>query len=161
MRVEFPAIGLWLLTSFFGGLGESPPPKMKQSTQNQTAILLIKVKPISVAKGKIHVGVFNDAQSFPKRELALSGKEVAVTETGEVEIEMADLTPGRYALAVFHDLNGNGKLDTNLLGVPTEPYGFSNISSAKWGSPDFNEAAFDLPKNGKTIEVRLALWKHQ
>jgi uncharacterized protein (DUF2141 family) len=161
MRVEFSALFLWFLTSLSWGIVEISPPKMEKPTENQIATLRIKVKPVTIAKGKIHAGLFRDANSFPKKELAFAGKEVVVKQTGEAEIEFSGLAPGRYALAVFHDLNGNGKLDTNLLGVPTEPYGFSNINSAKWGSPDFDEAAFEISGEGRTMEIRLAFWKNQ
>ncbi len=161
MNVLLSAICICLTTTSLGVRGEIIPCEMKNQPEKQTTVLRIKVKPIAYAKGQIHVGLFRDAKSFPKKELAFAGKEVAVRQLGEIEIEMEGLVPGRYAAAVFHDLNGNGKLDTNLLGVPTEPYGFSNINSAKWGSPDFAEASFNLPAEGKTMEVRLAAWKDQ
>jgi uncharacterized protein (DUF2141 family) len=41
-------------------------------------------------------------------------------------VVLTNLDPGQYAIILFHDENGNGKLDRNALGVPTEPYGFSN-----------------------------------
>lgn len=161
MNFLLSAVCICLTTTSLGVMGEIIPCEMKNQPEKQTTVLRIKVKPIVYAKGEIHVGLFRDATSFPRKELAFAGKEIGVLQIGEVDIEMGGLTPGRYALAVFHDLNGNGKLDTNLLGVPTEPYGFSNINSAKWGSPDFAEAAFNLPAEGKSIEVRLAAWKDQ
>lgn len=161
MYALLPAICFWLCTTISGVVGENVLFDMKNQPEKHTAVLRIKVKPIHTAKGQIHVGLFRDATSFPKKELAFAGKEVAVRQLGEIDIEIEGLAPGRYAAAVFHDLNGNGKLDTNLLGIPTEPYGFSNIGSAKWGSPDFQEAAFTLPSEGKSIEVRLAVWKDQ
>ncbi len=122
-------------------------------------VLRVKVENIASAKGAIHVGIYRDAVSFPKKKLAFAGKEVDVKNKGAMEIEIPGLAPGRYALAVFHDLNGNGKLDTNLVGVPTEPYAFSNGAVAKWSSPTFEEAAFELPAGGKTIAVELGYWK--
>ena len=161
MHINFHTLCISIVAFLSGGLGLTAPQMMEKSTENQTAFLRIKVKPVTIIKGKIHAGLFRDANTFPKKEFAFAGKEVAVRQTGEAEIEIGGLAPGRYALAVFHDLNGNGKLDTNLLGVPTEPYGFSNINSAKWGSPNFDEAAFDLPREGLTMEIRLAFWKNQ
>lgn len=123
--------------------------------------LRVKVENITAAKGRIHIGIYKDAATFPKKKLAFGGKEVPVTATGPMEIELTGLAPGRYAIAVFHDLNGNGKLDANVFGVPTEPYAFSNGAVAKWSSPGFEEAAFDLAEGGKTISVALAFWKEQ
>ena len=129
------------------------------SSVAQTSTLTVLVENIAVAKGRIHVGVYKDATSFPKTKFAFAGKEVAVNGVGSAEIVIAGLAPGRYAVAVFHDTNGNGKLDTNMLGVPTEPYTFSNGAVAKWSSPGFEEAAFDLPAGGRRISVKLGYWK--
>jgi len=125
----------------------------------QTSTLSVTVENIAEAKGRIHVGIYKDAATFPKKKYAFAGKEVAVGATGSMEITITDLAPGRYAVAVFHDTNGNGKLDTNMLGVPTEPYTFSNGAVAKWSSPGFEEAAFDLPVGGRRISVKLGYWK--
>lgn len=125
----------------------------------QKSTLTVFVENIAVAKGRIHVGIYKDAASFPKKKFAFAGKEVPVSAVGSLEVAIEDLAPGRYAVAVFHDMNGNGKLDTNVLGVPTEPYTFSNGAVAKWSSPGFEEAAFDLPAGGRRISVKLGYWK--
>ncbi|MBX2927712.1 MAG: DUF2141 domain-containing protein [Saprospiraceae bacterium] len=144
-----------LAALFFGTstLSDSPGPR--------NASLRVKVENITAAKGRIHIGLYKDPATFPKKKLASGGKEVSVTATGAMDIELTGLAPGRYAIAVFHDLNGNGKLDANVFGVPTEPYAFSNGAVAKWSSPGFEEAAFDLPEGGKAISVKLAFWKEQ
>lgn len=125
----------------------------------QKSTLTVLVENIATAKGRIHVGIYKDAASFPKKKFAFAGKEVVVSAVGSMEVAITDLAPGRYAVAVFHDTNGNGKLDTNVLGVPTEPYTFSNGAVAKWSSPGFEEAAFDLPAGGRRIAVKLGYWK--
>ena len=54
------------------------------------------------------------------------------------------LPPGRYAVAVLHDENANGRLDTNALGIPQERWGISVGPAPRWRAPRFHEAAFDL-----------------
>lgn len=58
------------------------------------------------------------------------------------------LPEGKYGIIAFHDTNGNEKLDTNFLGVPEEPYGFSNNARGLVSKPDFEETiiALDKPK---------------
>jgi uncharacterized protein (DUF2141 family) len=68
----------------------------------------------------------------------------------------ADLPECDYAVAVYHDLNRNGKFDANLLGVPTEPYGFSLHGPAGIGAPGWPEAKFELPAAGAQIGVTLS-----
>jgi uncharacterized protein (DUF2141 family) len=66
-----------------------------------------------------------------------------------------NVKPGRYALTVFHDINGNGKLDRNANGVPTESYGFSNNAQGVGGPPTFEQAAFVVGPNDKTVRINL------
>lgn len=65
------------------------------------------------------------------------------------------LAPGRYAIVLFQDANSDGRLDRNLIGVPTEGYGFSNNVRGLLGAPDFDAAAVPFDGRDKTITVRL------
>lgn len=51
---------------------------------------------------------------------------------------------GRYGVKLFHDVNGDGKMETNIVGFPTEPFGFSNNAPIRLGPPSFADAAFDI-----------------
>ena len=55
-----------------------------------------------------------------------------------------DLADGQYAIRYFHDENENDELDTNLLGIPKEGFGFSNDAMGKFGPKDFSEWLFDV-----------------
>ncbi|MFZ0887958.1 MAG: DUF2141 domain-containing protein [Candidatus Binataceae bacterium] len=63
--------------------------------------------------------------------------------------------PGTYALAVIHDENSNGKLDTDLFGIPTEGYAFSKDASAWFGTPSFPAASFSY--NGQSLDMTISL----
>jgi uncharacterized protein (DUF2141 family) len=64
------------------------------------------------------------------------------------------LVPGRYAIAVYVDRNGNGKLDRGMFGKPTEPYGFSN-GGGMFGPPDFADALIDVADGDSAIRIDL------
>jgi len=66
-----------------------------------------------------------------------------------------DLPEGEYAIAVYHDANGNGKMDSNLMGIPTEDYAFSNNAVGKMGPPSYDQAKFALPAAGSTVRLTL------
>ena len=73
-----------------------------------------------------------------------------------VAFSFSGLAAGRYALAVIHDLDGDGGLTQNLLKIPTEPYGFSNNARGMFGPPEFTAAAFSVPDEGEVaVEVTL------
>ena len=62
-----------------------------------------------------------------------------------------DLEPGQYAIRYYHDENLNGKMDTNLVGKPTEGYGFSNNVIGKTGPPKFEKWLFDVKSDKKIV----------
>jgi len=73
----------------------------------------------------------------------------------QARCDFEDIPPGTYALAIVHDENMNGKLDTNLLGIPKEGYGFSNDAKALLGAPSFSAASF--PYDGQNLELTISL----
>jgi uncharacterized protein (DUF2141 family) len=67
--------------------------------------------------------------------------------------------PGRYAIFVVYDKNGNGKMDKNFLGIPKEPVGLSrNPAPPKFGPPKFKDASFDyVPNKPLALRIRLVV----
>ena len=65
-----------------------------------------------------------------------------------------DIPEGDYAVTIFHDKNGDGKLNTNFVGIPKEPYGFSNNPFAMFGPPSFEKCIFQV-KGNTTINIAL------
>lgn len=63
--------------------------------------------------------------------------------------------PGRYGVKLFHDVNGDGKMETNIMGFPTEPVGFSNDAPIRLGPPSFADAAFNVGPAGATQTITL------
>lgn len=87
------------------------------------------------------------------------GKEKVITqEMGDINekgclIIIKNLKEGRYAVRFYHDENQNQVMETNLLGKPTEGYGFSNNVTGRFGPPSFEKWLFEL-KNDKTISLK-------
>jgi uncharacterized protein (DUF2141 family) len=75
---------------------------------------------------------------------------VLASEDTHLTVHFRDLPPGKYAAVAFQDFNGNGKLDKNFLGIPKEPYGFSNGARGSTGPPTFTAASFALDSNAAT-----------
>jgi uncharacterized protein (DUF2141 family) len=63
--------------------------------------------------------------------------------------------PGTYGLSAFHDKNGNGRLDTNFLGIPTEDYCASNDARGFMGPPSFEDAKFTYTGGSGRVEARM------
>jgi uncharacterized protein (DUF2141 family) len=78
----------------------------------------------------------------------------AALADGSLRLELR-LPPGRYALSVFHDRNGNRRLDTNLLGIPKEQSGASNDAPARFGPPAFSDAVVTVGGAPLALAIRL------
>lgn len=108
--------------------------------------LKVEIEGVASTKGKVSAALYTDQKSFLKFDKvfkAVSAKAVKGVTTLIVE----DIPDGNYAVAVFHDKNGNGKLDTNFLGIPTEPVAFSKAKMKTFGPPKFEECAFPIMKD--------------
>jgi len=65
---------------------------------------------------------------------------------------------GEYAVMLYHDENGNDKLDKNIVGVPKEPYGFSNNARARLGLPlyeQYEQVKFLFEAEAATLDIRV------
>lgn len=106
--------------------------------------LNIQINKIKNDKGEILVSLYNNEQGFPY-EATSSIKTFSVKASkGSVVLTAKQLKPGTYAIALFHDADGNRKLTTNILGIPKEGYAFSNNASNFFGIPSFKDASFKL-----------------
>ncbi len=131
--------------------------------------LRITVEGIRSSRGTVLIGLYDSPESFAKAVEA-SAKEgflvdpdrfgaVALRANAAMKsaVVFINLGPGRYAAVALHDENGNGKLDKNLLGVPAEPYGFSNNVQGFLSPPSFDEAAMVVSDGNKAIRIALIL----
>jgi uncharacterized protein (DUF2141 family) len=118
-----------------------------------TEELSIVVRNIYPVEGKLYFALYDDKESFLEIDEASHYKIVEVNDT--IQTIMFDgLEKGNYAVTIFQDLNGNGLLDKNLFGMPTEPYGFSNDARGRMGPPKFRDAVFSFSGSEK-IEINL------
>ena len=82
-------------------------------------------------------------QLFDENEKVIDQKKSEISDK-RCSFTVADLKPGKYAIRYFHDENLNGKMETNLVGKPTEGYGFSNNVIGKLGPPPFEKWLFEI-----------------
>ena len=116
----------------------------------------VKVLNIRNSTGTVDCALFDSPDGFPI-EVLLSAKNTMVIKVRHTQArcDFEDIPPGTYALAVIHDENMNGKLDTDSRGIPTEGYGFSNDVRELLGPPSFYAARF--PYDGKNLDLTIRL----
>jgi uncharacterized protein (DUF2141 family) len=116
----------------------------------------VKILNIRNSTGAVACALFESPVGFPTEFLqyATSIMVIKIRDT-QARCDFEDIAPGTYALAVCHDENMNGRLDTNWLGVPTEGYGFSNDAEALLSAPSFSAASF--PYDGRNLDLTIDL----
>lgn len=118
----------------------------------QAGDLQINVQGLNEIKGDVMVAVFNQKGQWLKH--ALVNKKIAASQLS-LSVQFDNLPEGDYAVSIYHDLNSNGRLDSNMIGMPTEPYGFSNDAAGNFGPPSFDAAKITLNQDKKVISIRL------
>ncbi len=118
--------------------------------------LSINLEGVRSTKGKLHIAIYDNAESFPKEGQFLMKKQLPADQRLVI---IDNLKFGEYAIAVYHDENNNGKLDKNFLGIPTEPYAFSNDLKPKWKRPTYEEAVITFNKDQLALQLTLHKWK--
>lgn len=117
----------------------------------QAANIKLEVSNIQVTEGMVMIAVYDTEANYN------GGEPVAVSQVPAnsklLTIDFPELTDGDYAIKLFHDENNNGELDTNLVGMPIEGYGFSN-NAGRFGPASYADARFAV--NGST-ELTIVL----
>jgi uncharacterized protein (DUF2141 family) len=147
--------------------GAAIPGAISGAIPGRDGSLTISIEGLRETRGTVLVGLYDSAASF-ERAIRLAGDEGFLNDPERVAgaalrandkrhaaVRFENLPPGRYAVILFHDENGNGKLDKNFWGVPIEPYGFSNDAQGTLGPPGFADAALTLDGGDRTIRISL------
>jgi uncharacterized protein (DUF2141 family) len=116
----------------------------------QAGTLEVDISNVAPGAGDVKVALCQTALEIDRCQRTQSTAASAAT----VRVAFTDVPPGRYAVAAFQDVDGTGELRRGKLGIPLEPYGFSNGAGGA-RRPNFEAAAFDLGAEGRRIGVTL------
>jgi uncharacterized protein (DUF2141 family) len=118
--------------------------------------LELSIENVNEAVGTVFIGVYRvDADDAASKEgtawmkKSIGGRKVAVAAAGTLSTLFKELPDGEYALSLYWDKNSNGKMDSNMLGIPTEPYAFSNNARGNFGPPGWDKAKFKIEGDSK------------
>jgi uncharacterized protein (DUF2141 family) len=137
----------WIISAFAGA--SSTVPVFAQSAARATVI--IKITGLHSERGQVKIAVFNSSETWLGDYPTYSSTIDVVSQS--VSWKLTDVPYGDYGIAVFHDENKNGKMDKNFLGIPQEPYGFSNNMRVTFGPPSWDKSKFAV--KGPTVEVSI------
>src|SRR5512135_3554599 len=158
-RLTRLALAMWGSTVRCGALCAvlmfATPPSLAFA---QSSCLGIHVKVLNIrnSAGTVACALFESSAGFPTEYLRFATNIMAIkVRDKQARCDFEDIPPGTYALAVIHDEDMNGKLNTNLLGIPKEGYGFSNDAKSLLGAPSFSAASFKY--DGKNLDLAISL----
>jgi uncharacterized protein (DUF2141 family) len=114
----------------------------------------VRIEKLRNERGVVHLCLTARPATFPD----CASDRQAVTRTVPARnggaIGFDGVAPGEYALAIFHDENGNKKLDT-FLGIPREGFGFSRNPVVRLGPPRFGQARFEVTGGIARVTIRM------
>ncbi|WP_421657297.1 DUF2141 domain-containing protein [Leptothermofonsia sp. ETS-13] len=118
--------------------------------------LTVQVDGIRNQRGQLCIRLFSRSQGFPEGSTSGARRQCSKITDNPMTFTFNNLPSGNYAVAVFHDSNGDGKLNRNSLGMPTEGYGFSNNPVySRTGPPKYGEATFLLAGSNTNVRIRM------
>jgi uncharacterized protein (DUF2141 family) len=127
-----------------------------EAEPSASATIRAVVSEVRNRSGRVGCSVYDSAEGFPSESAKAIQRHWVEIAGSSVVCEFTGLRPGTYAVAVFHDENGNGKLDKGLFGKPTEGWGTSNNVQHSFSAPSFEESKVTLSP-GATLELALTL----
>lgn len=129
-------------------LSAGPVPRPAPATQLVTVV----VSGLASTQAQVKLNFYNSPEKFLKNEqMAI---RLFVKPEGKTEITVpVKLTPGEWAVALTQDLNANGRLDKNFLGLPTEPFAFSNNVKPRFSAPRFQQCKFTVDGPGQVVSI--------
>ena len=118
--------------------------------------LVVEVSGFHSNQGQLLLRIYDHEAGFPTDGSKALRELRQHIENGRATVTLDGLPFGSYAIGCVHDENGNGKLDTNLLGIPREGICASRDARGRMGPPKWKDARFDFTADGAAIQIHVA-----
>lgn len=117
------------------------------------AELEIHVGKVSPRGGILRLGLY-DAAGYPDDKNPVASADVPAMP-GQTVVTLKNVAPGTYAIEAYQDINANDKMDSDWLGLPQEPYGFSRDVRPFLSKPGFDRVRFHLAPGHNVQHLNL------
>jgi uncharacterized protein (DUF2141 family) len=145
MNKTWAMSGAWASVLALGAMAAAFPAKAEPQP-----VVTVIVANVRAPQGAIYAALHDERgwrESVTRVRVPVAGSEVSLQLTAP--------RPGRYAVRLFQDVDGDGEMATGMLGMPAEPFGFSNDAPLQFGPPSFEDAAFEVGADGAATTVTL------
>lgn len=119
------------------------------------AEIAVEVTGLRSAKGVVRACLTDDPARFPRCRDDAAAHRLVAPAAPDLVLTFRGVKKGRYAIALLHDENGNGKADRALLMMPREGFGFSRDAPVRMGPPRFDDAAFTVAGESQRHSIRM------
>ncbi len=127
---------------------------VKKDSMPKLTPLTIIVSNLESPTAPVVVGVYG-----PKNKFLDEGDQLKeyhfMPKNGKLVGKITDLSYGVFGIAIYQDVNSDGKIDKNLIGIPKEPYAFSNNYKPTIKAPSFNDCKFVYDAKTNTVNMKL------
>ena len=106
----------------------------------------VLVTNISLYQGSIKLAVFNEPEVFLEKNKSFK-KYSKKVKNDTLLIRLKNIPKGKYAISLYHDINSDGECNLNFIGIPSEPYGFSNNFKPLLRKPSFSDCLFSAQED--------------
>lgn len=151
MRSLMPRSSFWIFLSIALLSGALVP---HARAAGPTASLTIQVENVLPAGGILRLGLY-DAACYPDDDSKPIASADVPAVAGQTVITLHNIPPGVYAIQTFQDVNANDKMDTSWIGLPQEPFGFSQDAKPFLSKPSFDEVKFTLAAGDNSLVIHL------
>jgi uncharacterized protein (DUF2141 family) len=117
--------------------------------------LTVTINGLKNQRGQVCLSLFSGGRGFPSSSDRAVAARCVKLENAPLTVKFDNLKAGNYAIAAFHDANGDGTLNRNPLGIPTEQFGFSQNPKILTGAPKFGDSAFLVAGPETNIQIKL------
>lgn len=127
-------------------------------------VLRITIEGVTVASGSMRIALFDKEDQYKNFDArnaeaqqgqAFRKVAVKVKKSGKLVYEFKDVPAGSYAIAAFHDKDGNQQLGASVIGLPNEPYGFSRDARGTFGAPKFQDAVIKFDESNTSFSFKI------
>lgn len=156
-KFRFPAPRIAAITVLgvtVSTIASAAPAPPVLSAKAATGTVTVTVTDLRNSKGMVRACMTRQSGKFPKCANDANSYHTVVKPSDRITFRFDRVAPGRYAIALLHDENGNGKADRALM-MPTEGFGFSRDAKVRMGPPKFEEAAFDVRPGTAVQTIRM------
>ena len=129
--------------------------KSNQLSKEAKRPLTIIIENLGSPTAPVLMGVYGTENEFLNETDTLKNDKFVPTGADTLTAQITDREYGRYAIALFQDMDNDGKIEKNFIGIPKDPYAFSNNARPTFKAPSFDDCCFDYNEQENSIEISM------